>query len=729
MYVTEQFHLPESVKINARNIDPCFGYNGFSEYLFYKHYSRVKYLDGIPYGQEDWWDACIRVIEGTFSIRKTHYIKNRIVWDETSMQDLAEDMLYSLVRMQWLMGRGLWAMGTEQVNTRGGMALYNCAYCEVGTDWINALCWAMDSSMHGVGVGFGIKEHGLFLRTPVTTHELIVGDSKEGWVDLLRQTLNAFTESGSLPIPNVNGVRPKGSAIRTFGGVASGPEPLLKMYNWIVDRCYEYCNGLIDEVTLKADIANMIGVCVVSGNVRRSAEILVADLFEENLSGDGAELNETFLQLRKDPDRANWSWMSNNSVRLRQDPCFEELPKIARLNTLGYDVGYLNMQTFPFPRLGRGMDGMREDKATGINPCGEVPLEDREVCNLAETCPTRCTTVHDWYRAVCYATFYTQTVSLLPTHSPETNTVIARNRRIGVSIMDFVNWKQEHGTAAVTKYLRYAYDMVRTYAAELAAEAGVPAPIRHTVVKPGGTTPKLAGRGSGASHPTFRLIRRRVRVGYHEPMYTVLHNAGVQEEADINDPSCACFSFPIDMSSCPPATEVSIWEQAMNIVLLQREWADNAVSNTLYYRPRWICVGKGSLEHYAGDKWESLEYGIGPYNMVHFKEDGKEHTFKDRGKIVKIWFNDNEYLIYLEQANHEEDQLEAVLAAIAPHTKSVSLLPHSPKGLFPQMPEEELSRDEYNQMVATQPKLKWDGYICESEEIKYCEGDKCVITR
>jgi ribonucleoside-triphosphate reductase len=735
-YVTESFTLPPEITTHARTIDPMFGYNGFSEYLFYKHYSRVKYFDGIPYGQENWWDSCIRVIEGTFAVRKSHYVHNRIAWPKQDMMDLAEQMLYGLVRMKWLMGRGLWAMGTDQVAQRGGMALYNCAYCELGTQWIDALCWAMDCSMHGVGVGFGIKEAGLILKEPRDGYTYVVDDSREGWVASLEALLTSFIQGHDLPELDTHLVRPKGSPIVTFGGVASGPEPLVKLHEIATERLYMYCAGDIDETTLKADLANIILICVVAGNVRRSAGLLVADLFAENLGGDGADLNDTFLKLKTIEDRKAWSWMSNNSVRLQQDPCFEELPNIARLNTQGADIGYLNMQTFPYPRLGRGMDGLREDKATGINPCGEIPLEDREVCNLAETCPTRCVDVYDWYDACKFATFYLQTVSLLATHHPCTNVVIARNRRIGVSIMDIVNWKQETGTALFTKYLRRGYDHVREYAAELAAEAGVPSPIRHTTIKPGGTTPKLASRGSGVSHPTFRLIKRRVRVGYHEPMYQILHNAGVPEEADVNDGSCACFAFPIDMSSCPPATEVSIWEQALNVVLLQREWSDNAVSNTLYYRPRWECVGKGNLNNLKEHVFCFTDVRIPDdyvrYNLAGLYANRPAYSDYRIDNIFGSWRvnfdrETDDWKIYKENVIHEEHQLEAVLASIAPHTKSVSLLPHSGKGLFPQMPEEELTKAEYNEMLRKHPKFDWSKYICESEEIRGCESDRCIV--
>jgi len=123
------------------------------------------------------------------------------------------------------------------------------------------------------------------------------------------------------------------------------------------------------------------------------------------------------------------------------------------------------------------------------------------------------------------------------------------------------------------------------------------------------------------------------------------------------------FEFPVQLGPAEPATEVSIWEQAMNVVLLQREWADNAVSNTLYFDPAT-----------------------------------------------------------------ERDQLEAVLSAIAPLTKSVSLLPHTAEGIFQQMPEEGITLQEYERRLSEMPKVDWTSFEGgDGEDEKYCTGDVCSV--
>lgn len=112
----------------------------------------------------------------------------------------------------------------------------------------------------------------------------------------------------------------------------------------------------------------------------------------------------------------------------------------------------------------------------------EIPLEHREVCNVAETLPTMCPMIEDWLDACEYATFYCSTVALLPTHQPSTNRVVARNRRIGVSIIDVSGWKEEFGVSKLTRYMRDGYKLIRKVNKRLADEAGVPESIRVTTI-------------------------------------------------------------------------------------------------------------------------------------------------------------------------------------------------------------------------------------------------------
>jgi ribonucleoside-diphosphate reductase alpha chain len=266
-------------KLNTRTVkklkklEPNFGYNGFGELVYYRTYSRVM-SDG---KQEQWADTVIRVIEGVFSIRKNYYANHGLPWHEKRAQKYAERMSVSLYRMEWLPpGRGLWCMGTDLIRARGAMPLYNCAFTEIGIDWINDLSWLMDLLMHGVGVGFEAKRDDklkLYSESALPSVNYIIEDTREGWVDSVKFLLNRYLYGDTEPIFNYNFIRSAGQPLKTFGGTASGPGPLKELHERIRETCERYIYNEIDSVTFKTDLANQIGCCVVAGNIRRSAEI------------------------------------------------------------------------------------------------------------------------------------------------------------------------------------------------------------------------------------------------------------------------------------------------------------------------------------------------------------------------------------------------------------------------------------------------------------------------
>lgn len=718
MYIYEEFNLNLPFCDSLRKKQPLFGFNGFGEIVYYRTYSRVIRDDfDQPLGQEGWADTVIRNINGVMSIRKDWYKRNNIAWDERRWQAYGERMAESMFRMEWLPpGRGLWAMGTPLLAERGAMALYNCAFSEIGDDWVDDICWMMDSLMYGVGVGFRPVRTDLRLTTPAPeSFVYTIPDTREGWVESVRLLLTAFAEGVRSPHFDYSLIRPFGAPIKTFGGEASGPEPLIKLHKTITHLCYRFVDEeAYDEVAFKTDLANLVGVCVVAGNVRRSAEIGLASIDDP-----------VFQELKdysKHPYRAEWGWMSNNSALLERPEHFHHFDEIAQANIQGHDVGYLNMINIRQGRIGKN-DPTAQDHATGINPCGEIPLEHREVCNLAETLPTRCSDVTRWLEACEYATFYTSTVTLLPTHQASTNKVILRNRRIGVSIIDFTGWKEDIGIAGVISALRRGYERVRQTNRILAEEAGIPESIRVTTVKPGGTIPKVAGKTSGAGYPTFEYTLRRINVGVGTPIDKVLLAANVPYEDSVYTPNTHVFEYPIHQGPARPATQVTLWEQAMNIVLLQREWADNAVSNTLYFKPKWSRV----LAEYAFD--EDTKTHIFKKNsrwMVEMEDDETQSYGYDEWKDVKFERRGTD--LYRFNPNHEEDQIEDVLAHIAPLTKSVSLLPHSDVGIFAQMPEEGITKEEYERRLAEIKPIDWTHFEgSDGMDEKFCVGDHCTI--
>jgi ribonucleoside-triphosphate reductase len=345
---------------------------------------------------------------------------------------------------------------------------------------------------------------------------------------------------------------------------------------------------------------------------------------------------------------------------------------------------------------------------------------------VAETLPTMCTSVEEWLEACRHATLYTSTVSLLPTHQPSTNRVVARNRRIGVSIIDFSGWKHINGVHKITRYMRDGYKEVRKTNTWANQEAGIPLAIRVTTIKPGGTTPKLPGRTPGIGNPTFDYTLRRVRVAKNSPVHTILADAGIPYEGDLVDRYTDVFEYPILQGPAPPAEDITLWEQAMTLILVQREWADNAVSNTLYFRPMWQLIEVVNSEFH-----KQLESYIGITNVSSiFMREMKEFIVPERYRIVIKYKNGlpSKVSIYEFDPRHEERDIEPVLSMIAPHTKSVTMLPHSPKGAYHQMPEEGITETEYHHRRSRISTIDWSK-LSGSDGIdeRYCSGPVCEI--
>jgi ribonucleoside-diphosphate reductase alpha chain len=664
-----------------KKLTPVFGFNGLGEMVFRRTYSR---------GGETWADVVTRVVEGVLSIRKAHYKKNNLRWIDSEWNHYSRDMAISMFNMEWLPpGRGLWMMGTDFVYERGSMALNNCSATDTKNDLVHSAEWTMDCLMNGVGVGFSTNWRGSAVTPDKTnTVNVIIDDSREGWVNSLICLMTAYIDSprygkSKFPVFDYTAIRPKGEPIKGFGGTSSGYEPLKKMHSRIESYLDAFCHGTLTvppteatdwspatpEVTkpyshtrLIADIFNAIGACVVAGNVRRSAEICLGDVNDNDfINLKNYELN---------PERSDIGWMSNNSVYLTDSKDFNDfsyIPDMAKRIVDNGEPGMINHYNMQkYGRFGKESP----DNATLCNPCGEICLENFELCNLSEVFPNRCANLNRFKDALDYATFYASTVSLLPTHRPETNAVVQRNRRIGVSISGIAQWVS--GVAPdgwglmnytrLTKILREGYWIVRNRNNELAKLAGVPSSIRVTTIKPSGSISLLAGATPGVHYPVSRFAIRRVRVGEDSPILQSLIDAGIPHEKDTYSDNTLVFEFAVDHGDLRQCDEVSPWEQFSLVAMLQRCWSDNMVSATVYF-----------------DK------------------------VKDANDVEKL------------------------LAMYIPILKSVSMLPHAGHG-YAQAPYEPITRDEYTARRSIYEDPDFSNMRNNVPEgSKYCDGDTCVL--
>lgn len=554
------------------------GGNALGEMVFLRTYSRKK-EDGT---KEHWWEVCRRVIEGMFSIQKDYCKTNRLPWNDTKAHVTAKDAFERLFTLKWTPpGRGLWMMGTPLVmEQRNSAALQNCAFVSTKDidkgDPSKPFAFLMEASMLGIGVGFDARgADKLSIQLPAMPEEAYsVPDTREGWVESVRYILRGFLTGSSIPVFDYSLIRPKGAPIKTFGGTAAGPEPLERLHEELTGLLYNKIGDRLDAATI-ADIGNLIGVCVVAGNVRRSAELFMGT--EEQVIGlkdyDG-----------KGAYRAEWSWMSNNSVLGDQ---VEDWGNIADAIRANGEPGVIFMDnTCIYGRMGR-MGDNRDYRALGYNPCAEQSLESYECCTLVETYIDRHEDFADFNATLKVAYLYAKTVTLLPTHWEETNAIMQRNRRIGTSVSGVTDFLDNRGRAELQAWLNKGYGVVRQYDKTYSEWLCVRESIKTTTVKPSGTVSLLAGVSPGVHwSPGARTHIRRVTVGKDEPIAELYAWCGYNVEPAVIDPEgSVVIEVPVMSPAKRSEREVSVWEKAILAGDLQRLWSDNSVSVTLSFDP------------------------------------------------------------------------------------------------------------------------------------------------
>ena len=261
---------------------------GLSEFTFYRTYSRKKDDDTL----ETWNECCVRVIEGMYSIFKTHAKYNKIPFNEKKAQRHAMEAADRLFAFKWTPpGRGLWMMGTDFTWERGAASLNNCGFISTENmslddheELVKPFTFLMDMSMLGVGIGFDTRgaDNKILVKGYSNSKEVFtVEDTRESWVKAIETViLNGFT-GGARIVLDVTKVRPEGEPIRGFGGVASGPGPLIDGANGITQILQNRASQILKSTDI-VDIQNVIGKVVVAGNVRRCLPKGTLVLLENN---------------------------------------------------------------------------------------------------------------------------------------------------------------------------------------------------------------------------------------------------------------------------------------------------------------------------------------------------------------------------------------------------------------------------------------------------------------
>jgi ribonucleotide reductase alpha subunit len=535
----------------------------------------------------------------------------------------------------------------EEFTLANGILTKNCAFTVVDEP-IKPFTWAFDMLMLGSGVGYNIQREFVYklpkvgrkkikiTRLESADADYIVPDTREGWVKLLGKVLKAYfydTEGFSY---STHCVRGKGTLIKGFGGLASGPEDLVEGINSI-------CNILQDRRGKQLrpidclDIMNIIGQIVVSGNVRRSAQIAIGDYDDMD-----------FLSAKdwSNGNIPNWRAMSNNSV------VCNDISKLPNKFWEGYmgngePYGLINLKLAQ--SCGRiGETQYPDPDVLGFNPCAEQSLAPYETCCLAEIHLPNITSLKELQEVATYLYRVNKHSLAVKCHQKDTEDIVHRNMRMGIGITG-----EQMATKEQRSWLKPTYEYLRKYDKKYSKKHGFPVSVKITTVKPSGTLSLLSGVTAGA-HPGYsHYFIRRIRMASNIPLVDVCRKNGYHIEYvkgfdGKEDRSTVVVSFPCKFPEhTVVAKDVSAIDQLETIKRLQNDWSDNSVSVTIYYKKEELAGIKKWLAENYNDNLKTVsfllhsEHGFqqAPYEEINKKQ--YEKMVKDVNPITNVEIDEN----------------------------------------------------------------------------------------
>ena len=559
---------------------------------------------------------------------------------------LAEEarLRYYLLKLKgFVAGRFFWQLGTSTVDRLGLASLQNCAFTKVDAP-IRPFCWAMDMLALGSGVGFNIQKKYVdklpavkgWFKAPTRVDnggaDFIIPDSREGWVRFLGKTLKAAFLSEQ-PVKgtftySTQVIRGKGTPIKGFGGVASGPEDLC----WGIGKISEILErrrGKKIRPIDALDMMNIIAHIIVAGNVRRSAQLAIGD-------PDDVE----FL-LAKRWDIGNipsWRAMSNNSVACN------DIDELHDYFWDGYDgkgepYGLINIDLSR--KIGRLEEYEYPDPdVEGYNPCGEQSLESYETCCLAEIVLPNISCKEEFFDVSELLYRINKHSLTLKSHHPETERVVHKNMRMGIGLTGLQQATQEQ-----LSWLDEGYSYLRQLDDKYSLKEGFNRSIKLTTVKPSGTLSLLPGVTPGI-HPGYaRYMYRRIRMDASHELVNICREAGYPIEyardfAGAEDYKTVVVTFPFSYpEGTKLAANMTAIDQLQDVKSLQALWSDNSVSCTVYYRKEELPDIKKYLRaNYKGNH-KSLSFLLHSehgFQQAPYEEITKEQYDELVGKTILI---------------------------------------------------------------------------------------------
>lgn len=511
------------------------------------------------------------------------------------------------------------------------IAGYNCSYLPI--DHPQAFDEILFILMNGTGVGFSVEEQ--FVKQLPSVAErfvhsstiVVVDDSREGWARAFREIV-ALLYTGQVPRWDTSALRPKGARLKTFGGRASGPEPLESLFLYSV-QLFQHCKGRKLSCLECHDLVCKVAEIVVVGGVRRSALISLSDLHCVDMQNAKAG-----AWWEDNPQRA----LANNSAVYTEKPAVGVFLKEWKAL---YDSG--SGERGLFSRAACAKQAQRfsrraADIAYGTNPCSEIILRPYQFCNLTECIVRASDDPASLARKVRCATIlgtFQATLTDFPYLRDIWRANTAEERLLGVSmtgIMDNELMSGQHGQAELERVLQALRAVAVDTNASLAGELGVPCSAAITCIKPSGTVSQLTDSASGIHPRHSQFYIRRVRCNKDDPLTKFMADNGVpMEDCVMNPTTTAVFSFPVRApAGAVTRDDVSALSQLELCLAYQRHWCEHKPSITVTVREdEWLSVGAWVYEHFDELSGVSfLPYDCGNYKQTPY-EKVEEDVYQD----------------------------------------------------------------------------------------------------
>lgn len=582
--------------------------------IYKRTYSREK-PDGT---RENWQDTVERVVDGNLS-----FVDSR--FHEPDEREKLFDLIYRMAMIPG--GRHLWATGVPK-----RQFVSNCHSAGfVRNDVTEHFVFAFDELMKGGGVGSNYSNKYINIHPPIeskvslhivcnpnhpdihlfkdllsdtyhhrVSHRYVIDDSREGWCGALAEVLRAGWEGRDTPlIIDVSMLRPKGSPLRSFGGRSSGPDPLVRMLH----RVAEIINSRVGRKLSSLDIMEIdheISRVVVAGGVRRSARMSVKYWADDDIFD--------FIHCKKEEDK---HWTTNISIEVDEE-FFRALRRGDR-----HASRVLREASIAIHR--NGEPGFWNSSLASVgeveypfspNPCGEIAMPAFDLCNLGHinlSCfPGRDDEAREAFRLM---TRFLIRATFSDIINPRQREVVSRNRRIGVGFFGYADWlafqgvrfSESHHNEDIRSKLRSFKETCQKEAIRYACQLRIPVPIKTTAIAPTGTISNLPGVTSGCQPIFARYFKRRVRYEEGNENLRELIKRGFIPEPSKNEPGTQVIAFfckdplvhrceraGIDPAIVEEQSEISLSDHLAVQAMLQKEYADNAISYTINFNPKKV---------------------------------------------------------------------------------------------------------------------------------------------